>query len=283
MKVFLSWSGVRSHGVAKAFAEWLPTVLTSSKPWISSEDIEKGATWITGIKEALTESKGIGVFFATREALVSPWLNFEAGAIASLGAQRVCVVCVDIEPGEMSPPLGLFQSTRIEREDIFRLLKTLNGQLIEPSSDAVLTKIFERSWAELDESIKQVLADTEKASKKGPRKPSPDQIIADIASGVQRIESRLSTLETASKRLPADWKAKSSNEAVKVWRNLPKTALQQQRETSALLAALREDNEQLSEPNLNALYRLLSGIERSQSVIGKKDRPADAGAESEDE
>ena len=198
MKVFLSWSGARSHAVAKTFADSLPTLLPGSKPWISSSDIDKGATWITEIRDALNASKGIGVFFVTREALSSPWLNYEAGAIASLGAQRVCVVCVDIAPGEMTPPLSLFQGTVIERGDVLKLLKTLNAQLDEPSPEPVLEKIFGWAWTELEVAIKHDVVETEQSITPGLKKPTPEQVMADIASGVQRIESRLSALEVAS-------------------------------------------------------------------------------------
>jgi hypothetical protein len=197
MKVFMSWSGTRSHVVAKVFAEWLPTVLYGSEPWISSVDIDKGATWITSIKDALQSSQGVGVFFATHEALASPWLNFEAGAIASLGAQRVCVVCVDIEPSDMSPPLSLFQGTRLERDDIFKLIKSLNAQQERPSPDGVLVTIFSRAWGDLESEVQRAIAGTEGAAKKPKHRSTADQALQDIASGVQRIESRLGILERA--------------------------------------------------------------------------------------
>ena len=203
VKVFLSWSGQKSHDVAQAMGSWLPTVLFGAKPWISSSDIDKGSTWITSIKDALHESNGLGIFFLTREALSSNWLMFEAGSIASLGHQRVCVVYVDVDASEVGAPLSLFQGTKLTKEDIHALLKSLNKSMAPPMEDAVLATTFERGWADLANQLHSIETKVDKSARRA-KKPSTEQLLVDLSQSTQRIEARLSNLERRSSRYNAD-------------------------------------------------------------------------------
>ena len=54
VKVFLSWSGERSHAAAAALRDWLPRALQSVDPWMSDEDIESGSRWSKEIADNLS-------------------------------------------------------------------------------------------------------------------------------------------------------------------------------------------------------------------------------------
>lgn len=89
MKVFISWSGSQSHHVAIALRDWLPSVLQIVEPYVSSEDIDKGARWSTDISKELEDSN-FGIICVTPENIDAPWVNFEAGALSkSLDRSRV--------------------------------------------------------------------------------------------------------------------------------------------------------------------------------------------------
>ncbi len=118
MKVFISWSGNKSHRVALVFREWLPSVIQSVVPYVSSEDIDKGARWSTDIAKELEDST-FGILCVTKDNLNAPWLSFEAGALSkTMDKSFVSPFLFDIKRAEVNGPILQFQSTIFEKEDI---------------------------------------------------------------------------------------------------------------------------------------------------------------------
>ncbi|SFJ29813.1 TIR domain-containing protein [Terrisporobacter glycolicus] len=165
MKVFLSWSGERSHKVAMVLRDWLPSVLQSIKPYVSSEDIDKGARWSTDIAKELEDST-FGILCVTKENLNAPWLTFEAGALSkTMEKSYVSPFLVDIKRSEVSGPILQFQSTIFEKNDLEKLVKDLNnacsGEMLE---EARVIKAFNIWYPELEKSLKMVIEETEDSS-----------------------------------------------------------------------------------------------------------------------
>ena len=155
MKVFLSWSGTLSHRVACVFREWLPSVIQSVKPYVSSEDIDKGTRWSTDIAGEL-EAAHYGIICVTRENLVAPWVSFEAGALSkTIDKSNVTPFLFNIRRSEVQGPLLQFQSVIYEKEEVFKLIKSINNRLDEPLklSDAHLDKTFKVWWPQLDSAL----------------------------------------------------------------------------------------------------------------------------------
>src|SRR5262245_46843273 len=79
MSVFICWSGARSHAIAKA-VEKLLEEMDVCKVFVS-DHIEKGVAWFDSILEKLQDAQ-VGIVCLTSENLGSPWMHFEAGALA---------------------------------------------------------------------------------------------------------------------------------------------------------------------------------------------------------
>lgn len=128
MKVFLSWSGEHSKQIASVFKDWLPSVIQSIDPFISSEDIEKGSRWNTEIAQKLQETS-FGIIFLTKDNLNAPWLNFEAGALSkALNNSYVAPFLYDIKPSDLTDsPISQFQTTSFTDTDLYKLMETINN------------------------------------------------------------------------------------------------------------------------------------------------------------
>lgn len=157
MKVFLSWSGTKSHKVALVFRDWLPSVIQEITPYVSSEDIDKGARWSTDIAKELEDST-FGMLCVTKENISAPWLTFEAGALSkTMEKSFVSPFLFDIKRSEVDGPILQFQSTIFEREDIQKLVRTLNKACGENGlSEERLGKAFEVWYPTLESELKAI-------------------------------------------------------------------------------------------------------------------------------
>ena len=105
MQVFISWSGPRSQAIAKCIRDWLPIVLPQTEPWVSTDDIPKGAQWLIQINQALSKCTA-GLIVITPENQSAPWLVFEAGAAFKAMPDRLCcpILC-SIKDSDLTGPL----------------------------------------------------------------------------------------------------------------------------------------------------------------------------------
>jgi hypothetical protein len=96
----------------------------------------------------------------TAENVDSTWLHFEAGAIAkSVEEGRVVPILFGLKHSDVQQPLSMFQSALFEKEDIFRVVKSINGAAgSEAREERQLETVFDSFWPRLDEAIKPKLA-----------------------------------------------------------------------------------------------------------------------------
>jgi predicted nucleotide-binding protein len=154
MKIFISWSGDRSHKLANTLRNWLPNVIQMVQPWTSTADIQPGIRWSNEIALQLQESN-FGIICLTPDNIDAPWLLFEAGALSKrLNRTFVVPYLLGIKPSELKGPLVQFQVVTATKEDTFKLIRTINRTLGENAlSDEVLNNAFEKWWPVLAEEL----------------------------------------------------------------------------------------------------------------------------------
>lgn len=159
MKIFISWSGVKSKMTAEILSIWLRQVIQAADPW-TSDDIEKGANWNEVLNRELEETK-FGIICLNKENLSAEWLLFEAGTLSRIKDARVCTFLLDVNPVDVKPPLGLFQHTIFSKEEIKRLLYTISAKISLSGENGLtekdLDEVFDIFWPRLDHQLTELL------------------------------------------------------------------------------------------------------------------------------
>jgi len=135
----------------------VPSVIQSIEPYVSSEDIDKGARWSTDIAKEL-EQASFGLLCVTRSNVSSAWLSFEAGALGkSVDKSRVCPFLFRVKRSEVTGPLLQFQSTIYEEDDILKLLKSINAACDTSGiEESRLEKAFQVWWPTLQKVLNEI-------------------------------------------------------------------------------------------------------------------------------
>jgi hypothetical protein len=202
MKVFLGWSGGRSYEVAKAFEEWLPKVIQAIDPFISSE-IPKGKRWGAVIADELEDTK-VGIICVTKENLNENWILFEAGALSKTKDAYVCTFLLDLKSTDIEEPLASFQHTTFEKEDIRKLMDTIN-ETVEKSRERslredLLNSTFDKFWSGIEAKLKDIVA---KPSEVVLPSRDPQDMIEEILEIARRLDRWQEQYDRQMMELPA--------------------------------------------------------------------------------
>jgi TIR domain-containing protein len=209
MNVFISWSGGASHGMAKALAEWLPTVIQAMRPFLSSEDIQKGTRWFSEIGDRLDKTD-YGILCLTKSNLSSPWIHFEAGALSKrVEVARVVPFLVDVRPTDLTPPLSNFNAvTAPNVDEVRKLIRNMNAALGDTRlADSVVEKSFGRAWPDFEKAVKEVqaLAAKETTGANASKTRSAEDMLEEVLSLARDIsQGQQLTLQLVEKRFRTD-------------------------------------------------------------------------------
>ncbi|MDE7162827.1 MAG: toll/interleukin-1 receptor domain-containing protein [Clostridia bacterium] len=165
MKVFISWSGEFSKRIALLIKDWIEQCIQSIEAFVSDEDIEKGENWSARLTNELSNTN-YGIVCLTSDNISAPWIHFEAGALSKLVDSRVSTIAVDIQYSEIKGPLSSFQNTKLEKEDMFSLLKSINNSIEKSGeknlSDEKLKNSFDAFWQTFNIKLKKLFDDHKK-------------------------------------------------------------------------------------------------------------------------
>jgi hypothetical protein len=180
MKVFLSWSGERSQALALALREWLGLVLHYVEPWASQSDIDAGERWANKIAKEL-EASTFGIIAITRENIGSPWILFEAGALArSMEEGRVIPLLLDLDFKEITGPIAQFQAKKVEQSGIREVVESINKLASQPVPDARLAELLEMAWPRLEKSVSEIPKNTQVAKHNRPQAEILEELVASV-------------------------------------------------------------------------------------------------------
>jgi hypothetical protein len=255
MRVFISWAKEPSRTVAQSLRDWLPDVVQSIEPWMSSTDVGAGARWGAEVAEALSAAR-IGIVCTTPQNQREPWLLFEAGALAKTVEETfVCPYLIQMRPADLEPgPLTQFQAKVADRDGTYDLLATVNRAL---GSDALpadrLRRLFDRSWPDLEAKLAALPPAAPVV-----RRPQ-DEMMSEV----------LDTVRSLARRIPERPASRTPEEQARSQRRVNEAIIRSRmRRISNKVGdgVLFERLKQMSDAEVTALYNYLKGRAKERPV-----------------
>lgn len=191
---FLSWSGPKSHAVAKVFEKRLPRLIQACHTWMSSSDLTMGRPWRDELKKQLDdEHTVVGLFMLTKKNQHEPWLLFEYGRLSAKDYRLCPPLCCDFRPAEITGPLGDLNGATTSREDVLRLLQNIRSHIAPTLSDEVLSGVFEEMWPTMQAELQSALETQEDGGEKITVRDS-HEMIAEVLELTRTIMNRTKPL-----------------------------------------------------------------------------------------
>ena len=204
MRVFISWSGEQSRSVAQALREWLPMVVQHVQPWMSAKDIQSGARWNDQLAVEL-ERSDFGIICLTSSNQASPWLIFEAGALAKhLKVARVVPLCIELPPAELEGPLAAFQGVSFNEDGMRRLVHDVSAVRKKPMPREQVDELFDAMWPRLDTARRSRIDEGASKPTVDDALPTLDDALAvpDLVLGLKAVAAYAKRRREATKGSP---------------------------------------------------------------------------------
>ena len=129
-----------------------------------------------------------GIICVTRENVNSPWVLFEAGALAkTMQGSKVIPLLLDLEIRDITGPLAQFQAKKVEKAGVNEVINSINQTANNVVPEARAHELFEALWPKLDKEVKTI-----------PKQPATEkharpqhEILEELVVGVRSLDSRL--------------------------------------------------------------------------------------------
>ena len=145
-RIFVGWSGGRSHQVAKVLESWIPLAVQMVDVWMS-DDIVAGRVWSSELASGIKGSP-IGILCVNPDNVLSEWLHFEAGVLAS-NDSLVIPFLSELREDQLSAPLRHFQVVPATRDGVRRLVHVIHERCGTTLSQSQIDEVFSAMWPRL--------------------------------------------------------------------------------------------------------------------------------------
>lgn len=199
MKVFISWSGTTSRLIAEALSDWLPKVIQGVEPFVSAKDIDKGANWTVELAREL-ETAEFGVICLAPDNLLSPWLNYEAGAITRSVDSRVCPVLFGVQKDEVKPPMAQLQLTLLEKEEMLLMMSSINKVAGASLRQESLREAVDVWWPQLEKELANISVPSAPAKSESAT-PEPAKPLTDVSEMMEELLHRVRSLDDRVRKI----------------------------------------------------------------------------------
>jgi hypothetical protein len=154
--IFLSWSGERALHMALLLRASIPHIIQAAEIWCSDEDVLAGTFWDNEIRTKL-KAANFAIICVTRENIGSPWMNYEAGAIAERLDGRVVPWMLDVAPTALqSSPLSRLQTCSADLAGTQKLMAAVNRTMAAPLDTPRLTDAVSNFWPKLEAPLESI-------------------------------------------------------------------------------------------------------------------------------
>jgi hypothetical protein len=145
------------------------------------------------------ETTNFGIICVTPENVGSPWVLFEAGALAkSMQGSKVIPLLFNLEFSDVTGPLAQFQAKKLTKAGVGEAIQSINHATDQSIPDDRAKQLFGALWSELENKLDAI---PEEAPTERHMRPQ-HEILEELVAGVRGLDSRFRDLEGIADAMP---------------------------------------------------------------------------------